>query len=232
MSRRESIQDRKKSRNGILLLAAAALLFALLIFVGIKYAANVALFVEKYKKPAPIIQNDKTAPAPPRVDSEVPKITNKETLLISGYSEVGSTVKIYNNGSSVGENLVGDDSRYSVEIKLQKGENQIWATATDTAGNEGGTSPYRVANYDPDAPEIEITEPKDGDTVGEKSLTIKGKTEIGSQITANDRLGTVDQDGNLTIKLTLTEGENIIKLVSTDLAENKTEKDIRVTYEP
>lgn len=232
MSRRESIQDKRRARRGLLLILSSISLFLLLMFAGVKYAANVALFAEKFKKDDQLSQEDKTPPGPPRLDTKLPKATNKERVFLEGYAESNSTVKIYVNEEIAGETQAGEDSKFSVETNLKEGQNEIWAKATDKSGNEGDQSPTRRVIFDNEAPEVNITEPKEGDTILEKILTIKGKTEVGASLTANDRVGIVDSDGNFTVKYSLSEGENVIKLVSVDLAENKTEKEMKLIYEP
>jgi len=232
MSRRESTYERRKTRRGFLLILASVGLLLFFIFVGLKYIANLALWAEKFKKETDVTINDKTPPAPPRLDTKIPKYTNKEIVDLEGYAESGSLVKIYLNGEVVKEITASEESRYSTQIKLKKGENQIWATATDSAGNEGEQSPNRYVVFDSEAPIIEVLEPKNGETVSDKDISIKGKTEAGSQITANERLGTVNSEGNFSVKYTLSEGENTIKLISVDGAENRTEKELIVTFEP
>lgn len=232
MSRQESIQDRRKTRSGFLLILASISLFIFLIFIGTKYAAQAALFAEKFKKDAVIVQEDHTPPAQPRLDTNVPKYTKYKTIQLEGYAETNSTVKIYINDSVVKETTAGDDSKYSVEISLTDNQNDIWATATDKAGNEGDHSPIRRVTFDNNAPEIEVSEPNEADTVSEKSAVIKGKTEPGASITANGRVGIVDPEGNFTIKYSLQEGENLINLIAIDPAENKTEKEMKLIYEP
>ncbi|MEK7521460.1 MAG: hypothetical protein AAB599_01510 [Patescibacteria group bacterium] len=237
MSRRESITEKRKTRHGLLLIFASIGLLLLFVFVGTKYLANVASYAvasyaERFKKENEISTEDKTPPGPPRLDTDVPKYTDKNTLSLEGFAESGSIVKIYLNGRVVGETQVSEESKYSLDILLEKGENDIWAAATDIAGNEGEQSPTRRVVFDNESPIIEVSEPKEGETVAEKFLRIKGKTEVGAQIRANERLGVVDQEGNFDVKYTLVEGENRIVLTAVDLAENKSEKTLMISFTP
>lgn len=210
------------------------MLFLLLVFVGVGSIAKLAIFVGDFREPAQSVSNDKTPPGPPRMNNwdSLPKYTKVDQLDVSGFAEAESKIKIYNNDSATGEASVGDNSQFSTRIILSKGENYVYATATDASGNEGDRSVAGITRYDPDPPVVEIESPQDNEQVYEKNLTIKGKTEIGAGIAIGDRIGIVSDDGSFTIKYTLNEGSNPITLTSVDQAGNQAEKSITVVFTP
>lgn len=96
-----------------------------------------------------ILAEDRTPPAPPRTDP-IPGYTSEDTVFIKGNAEADSLLKIYLNGKIVKEMKIDNTSSFSLEIKLEKGENKIWFTAIDMAGNESENSavlPIIHGNY-------------------------------------------------------------------------------------
>ncbi|MBI4028918.1 MAG: hypothetical protein HY376_00970 [Candidatus Blackburnbacteria bacterium] len=234
ISRRSQVDEKRKARRAFLLIISSMALFLFLIFVGVGSAAKLAIFVGSMRNTPQATSDDKTPPGPPRMNNwdSLPKYTKADQLDISGYAEAESKIKIYNNDSVIGEASVGNNSQFSTRVVLSKGENYIFATATDPSDNEGDHSPAGRTIYDPDPPQIEIESPKDNDQVYEKVLTISGKTEAGASISIGDRVGVVQDDGSFTIKYTLSEGSNSITLTSVDQAGNQAEKSLTVVFTP
>lgn len=83
-------------------------------------------------------------------------ITNDNTPVISGRAEAGSTVSVYNNGSTlVGTALVAADGTWTVTpSSLADGTYVLTATATDVAGNTSLVSPSFTLNIDTTPPGI------------------------------------------------------------------------------
>lgn len=208
----------------------------LLAIWGIPSLVRVATFFSQWRgATTPIGKTDILPPAPPTINP-IPRATKKDLLSLSGTSEPGSTVEIYLNEVVNGSVVANNEGVFIVDkISLSSGENEIYAVATDQAGNN--SSPSRKFNilYDNQPPELEISAPEEGASFSgeaQKRLTISGKTEAGINLTLNGRLVILDQEGNFSTTITLSEGENIVKIVATDLAENQTEKEIRVTFTP
>jgi hypothetical protein len=65
-------------------------------------------------------------------------------------------------------------------------------------------------------PTIEITEPKNGESLNESLTTIEGRAKHVSFISMNDHPITVDESGDFSEKLLLSPGYNIIKLKVVD----------------
>ena len=234
ISRRYRVQEKRTTRNAVLLLLLSAGLLLFLLFFGIPSLINFAVFVSNLKDSStPIAEGDKTPPIPPQLN-EPPKYVKTDKIIVEGRAEAGSTLKLFHQGKLIKETLVDDKSNYSLEVQLEKGENTLYVTATDKAGNESDHSSQRVTFYDLEPPTLEVTKPKDGENfLGDnKTVDIEGIVELGSKITINDRLAIVGADGRFSYKFTLSEGENQITITALDPAENKTEKQIKVTYTP
>jgi len=78
---------------------------------------------------------------------------------------------------------------------------------------------------------LNITSPKDMDTVLSSILTVKGTTVAGAEIFINDKETKADKNGNFSLNITLEEGENILTIIMNDSMGNYIEKDLTVTLE-
>ena len=232
-SRRSRVEEKRKTKTGIILLAAAVVLFLLLIFVGINGAANLAIFADSFKKQPVdhLLGVDKTPPGPPSLPL-LPMGVNVADLTASGNAEIGSTVKIYQNDVEVGSMKVGDDAKFSFKLTLNTGANEVWVTATDESGNVSEKSMVREVVYATHPPTLTIDQPQDGFESSDKNVDIKGKTDVDVTVTVNDRIPAVDSDGSFSLKYVLSQGENKLDIIALDLAGNKAEKTITVTYTP
>ena len=216
----------------MLFLAAIGLL-AVLIFLGIPLLSRFAIFVSELKgSSSPIAQEDKTPPAPPYINA-LPKFTKDNKIKVTGRAEAGSTLRLFQNSAQIKEFVVPETSSFDIEVKLLAGHNVLWATSTDNAGNENRSSTWDVL-YDLEPPAVEVIAPADGASFfgDEKTIDVKGKTEATAQVSVNDRVAIVNSNGEFSLKLTLSEGENTITVAARDSAENKTEKVLKVTYSP
>ncbi|MBI2268324.1 MAG: hypothetical protein HYU80_02615 [Candidatus Blackburnbacteria bacterium] len=233
-SRRLRVEEKRKTRKAYLLITLSGLLLVGFVFFGTNSLAQLtSLMGNSNGNSKSQSQEDKTPPARPNMDT-LPHNTQTDKLIVTGKAEVGSRLKLYKNEEVVREATILDDSKFSLEIKLSKGKNIIWVTATDASGNESEKIPQTVF-FDLEPPKLEISSPSDGESFGgtdEETLTINGTTEPEAKVTVNDRIAAVDGTGNFTVKYTLSEGQNELLFVAIDPAENKTEKTIKVLYTP
>jgi type II secretory pathway pseudopilin PulG len=139
-------------------------------------------------------------------------LTNITTIEVSGSTEAGATVTV------MGEEVVVDaQGDYSTIVDLDEGDNMITVTAEDIAQNFATRSV--TVELDTKPPALVISMPEDGQKTNEKSIQVIGTTEIKSSVKINDNpvilAGTSFQS-----MVSLTEGENIIKVQSCDIAGN------------
>lgn len=74
---------------------------------------------------------DKTAPPVPTVN----KITSK-TVTVTGRSENGASIYIYNGSKKIGQGIVDSRGNYKVKIKAQKKDSALKIYAQDKSGQE------------------------------------------------------------------------------------------------
>jgi hypothetical protein len=224
-SRLASVEERKNKKSAVLfiLLTIGAVIF--LFFIGLPILGNFAAFVSEIgKSTKPISSTDKTPPAPPRF-ANYPDFTNQNTIDLGGNTEPGVTVKLTFNGNEK-DALADKDGKYSFNLNLDNGENNFSAIAVDPSGNISQKSQEGKIIFDNKPPELKIDSPGDGaEFLGTKQrqVTILGTSEPNTQITINDRIVSVDDNGAFQYTTSLNDGENKFTVKSTDQAGNTTE---------
>lgn len=78
---------------------------------------------------------------------------------------------------------------------------------------------------------LQVTAPKDKQTITTPSLTVTGKTSPGADVFVNDMELRANGSGNFSAQITLDEGENAIVIVTNDQEGNSAEKELIVTYQ-
>ena len=133
------------------------------------------------------------------------------------------------------EILANKDGDFVHDLSLKKGENVFSAIAVDSSGNESKNTREYIIIFDNEPPILEITKPENGQTFygpKERQLIIEGVTEENCQVRVNGRVVVVESDGAFSFSTTLADGENMFEIKSQDEAENITESNISVVYEP
>ena len=144
------------------------------------------------------------------------------------------------NGKDQGLVSVDTNGKFSHEIELLRGINQIVIKATDPAGNV--TTKTIIVTYDAIGPIIALQNPPDGYTTNVSRVEIRGIVEA-SDYQATTRLyltvnsGTKTEivvlaDGGFNQFINLVNGINLIKIYAEDSYGNITEKSINVYYDP
>lgn len=113
---------------------------------------------------------DNKAPTPPQlIPLETP--TSDPTDTLKGSSEPGTLVKIYNNGSMIGEvtadSVTGD---FQFSMNYYEGENSIYAVALDPVLNQSPPSDTINVVYDANPPTIASSFPEDGKWLGQDTV--------------------------------------------------------------
>ncbi|MFZ5366416.1 MAG: Ig-like domain-containing protein [Patescibacteria group bacterium] len=230
-------KEKARSLRRTVIFSGLTILFVLgLIFWGIPSLIKIAIFFSEIKSSStPVEQSDILPPAPPKINP-LPEATNIGVMSLSGFAEAGSTVEVFLNNSSYQKVITSEDGTFLADnLNLTEGQNEIYATAQDNAGNKSQPSAKMIIVFDKTPPELTIDKPQDkAHFIGEKQrkIQISGKTDPGTILTINEHLEVLDKDGNFSLSFTLSEGENVLKFIATDQAGNKTEKEIKVTFTP
>lgn len=235
LSRRSKVQEKKAARKGVFFILLSIILLGGFLRYGLPLLANFVGFVDNFKKSStPILSDDKTPPAPPQFTESLQPFTTDKKFAASVRAEAGSTVSVYFNDTKIKDIVVGENSIFPLELNLFEGENIIKFKATDQAGNANDFyDTYKIV-YDPTPPTLEVSKPQNGESFlgSNKYINIEGETDKDNQITINGRFAVVNSEGKFTQKIKLEEGENVINIIATDKAENKTEKQLKITFTP
>ncbi|KKR26902.1 MAG: hypothetical protein UT58_C0004G0045 [Microgenomates group bacterium GW2011_GWC1_39_7b] len=234
-SRLASVEERRNLRRAITYIVLAISGLVLLFFLGIPVIGRFTAFVSDLgKSNKPITNTDKTPPAPPRFNT-FPDFTNQNQISLAGTTESGTTIKLTFNRNVI-DTLADKDGTFTFSnLTLNDGYNIFFATSTDAAGNNSQqTQEYKIV-FDNKPPDLTIESPGDGSTFfgsKQRQITIQGISESGVQITINDRVVVVDDNGKFQYTLTLNEGENKFTIKATDQAGNSIEKDLMLSFSP
>ncbi|MBI2414678.1 hypothetical protein HYV31_02460 [candidate division WWE3 bacterium] len=176
---------------------------------------------------------DIVPPATP-IFSQIPEATNKNTITFNGVTEPDVAVSIFVNGPERQKTTTDKDGSFTfADIKLDLGQNIIFAKAKDNSGNESDKSKIYYVVFDEKKPEIKINEPKEGSVVKNlnKRVLVKGEINETAEVKVNGLNALVKSDNTFEIVLGVDSGEVEIKIQAIDAAGNKGEKTIKVTYQ-
>lgn len=222
----------KKSRNTFILSVLGILAILFLLFrYGLPLISDASfLFGRVTSTPETNEKATEEEFAPvPDLDS-LPKATKSEFVRVGGTSATGVTVEIYLNGKKSKEVKVDENGDFETKLTLSEGENIIKARAVKGETQSSFTENVTIS-FIKEGPELSIDSPSDGAQIkGGSPIEVKGKSDPDTNIIVNDFQAIANSLGEWSYMLTLKDGDNEIKVVSTDAAGNKTEKIIHVTY--
>lgn len=163
----------------------------------------------------------RTSPAPPAPTITSPTdgtTTTATSITVTGTAEAGSTVTIYRNNASAGAVTADGSGNFSLDLAINLGRNDIYATATNLTGTSGPSLLVKVFRISPPATcqsVINLTEPSDGSSTAAASIRVSGKHNAGAnvQIFVNDTLAanlTASDDCSFGASVGLRVGANTI----------------------
>ena len=159
--------------------------------------------------------------------------TNSATITLSGTAGEKQTIKLYKNNDYISDTTTEKKGLFVFEdIRLSKGENSFKVKAVTEQKKESTLSEEQIITYLTEAPMLEIEQPSDGQSFSKDNnpITVKGKTNPNVKVTVNSLWAIIDNEGIFSYTFRLQNGENILIIVATDQAGNKTESSLKVTY--
>jgi hypothetical protein len=174
-------------------------------------------------------QNAATYIAPPALNPPF-DATNSATITISGAAAPQEKISLYLNGEVVDRTTVKSDKSFTFTgVTLKNGDNSLKAKVV-TDDKESDFSNEVKISFINKAPSLSLDNPQDGQGYKKEESPIKvtGKTDPGVKVTVNDFRAIVDGQGTYTYLYNIHDGENDIKVVATDDADNKTTKEVKI----
>ncbi|MGD0523045.1 MAG: Ig-like domain-containing protein [Candidatus Microgenomates bacterium] len=231
-SRLTSIEEKKNTRRAIIFIVITLAVIAGLFFYGISLSANIATFFSGLKSGNVTTQVKDTTPPGPANIVNLPQATNQQNLQISGTCEPGATVMLSLN-DNITSTTADNNGNFVFTVSLNKGDNKIFATVKDQAGNVSQPTDTYTVTFDNEVPKLDISSPQDGASfygTKQQTVTLIGTTKPGSNATVNDRLIRLNDDGTFSYQYTLSTGDNVLNFSVTDQAGNQTTKSITLHY--
>lgn len=221
---------KKLKKNLFLFFVISTVLIVSVGFFGPKVGSLFFIF-SKHRNDKAL--GDIVPPAVP-VFSQVPESSNKSEITFNGVSEPEASITLFVNGPEREKTTADKDGAFTfANIKLDEGQNIIFAKSKDQAGNESDKSRVYYITLDEKKPEIKIAEPSDGSTVKNlnKRVLVKGSLNEAAEVKVNGLNALVKSDNTFEIVLGVESGDVEIKIQAIDAAGNKGEKTIRVKYQ-
>jgi len=233
-SRLKKRLERQIIKNLFLSILGIIVIVFLLIKFGIPLLVNVSLFLSGADTNQDPQTVDKSAfVATPILNADF-LATNSARIKINGSSLPNYTVLLYVNGNLADKVLADNNGNFSSQTTLAPNENIIKAKSVSSDGKESKLSEGITIIFINSPPTLEISSPSDNQTLSkdQNTVEIRGKTDSKVRVTVNGFWAIIDENNNFSYTLALKDGENEIKIVAQDQAGNKTEKNIKVTYNP
>jgi len=225
-------QKEKITRKTVLLGVFTVFLVVILAVWGLPFLVRLALFLGDVKKDNGSTDSieETIPPLPPRLFLPF-EATNSSLIKVTGVSEKGLEIELIQNDRPVTKIVAGEEGGFEFRsIDLSAGENYFLAFSTNEQGQISQPSEELLVIYDNEAPELEMTAPSEESIkVEETDYTVTGRTEEGVSVTVKGRVAIVNSDGSFKVRVPLSEGENQVEVVATDMAGNVTKREYKIT---
>lgn len=229
-SRLQKRQNRFTQRQIYILIGLSVVLIIIIVYFGIAFLFGLTTRIsslQRQNNQADSQNSPGLAPNTPRFSQKF-FATSSANLKISGTADPKINVEIFHNDRSLGSNLSSDQGNFSFDVSLEKGANVFVAQAVSDKGKKSDESlPYNI-NFVIGSPTLDVSSPADGDSIKDSPIVVSGKTDSGNSLTVNDHIIIVQADGSFSYYLNVSDGDNKIKIVSTDPAGNQTVKEMTI----
>jgi len=196
-----------------------------------------SVFLESFNKPENLEQTDSTEQSnflPPTLYPP-PLATSSAGLKLQGVTQPQQKIRIYINDVPAREIKADIKGNFTIEdITLDPGDNEIHAYTLDKQDEQQARSRSYTITYLNERPELVVSNPSNNATIESENATVmlQGKTDPDVRLEVNDHLAVVKPDGSFSYPVKLQDGENTIRVVAIDLAGNKTDQELTVSYSP
>lgn len=121
------------------------------------------------------------------------------------------------------------------QLPAQKSDRLYWQmNSVDSLGFEGQPWPLRSfeVRRKLDGPSLTVLQPLAGQRIGRREVLVTGSTDPKSSVTVNGAKAPVDAEGNFSLSVALTPGDNALKVSSRDRADNESATVLNVDCSP
>lgn len=236
LSRLQKVRKKKDARQAFLYMVVAIGAVIALIFWGVPTLAKWASLFFEPDDSALVGGEFDLNPTPP-VLFDIPEATPSAIIDIEGIAQPGVDVTLHLNNVAHGTVLSDDTGTFFFDsVRLAAGENYIYAVAKSQGGKESEPSKSYKVVLDSVKPEITIQAPDDGaELVGESErlVIIEGLvSEDTVSVYVNDRKAILTPEKTFNLRYQLAEGEQNIHIVAEDVAGNRGEASLSLSWIP
>lgn len=234
-TRLTKIEEKKALKQAFIFIFLSALLLIVLLFIGLPMLTKISLLISGLKSSGEYVETKKSLSLNPPEFLPLFEATNSSPISIKGISEPDNTIKIILNGESIKELKCNPKGEFQyLNLALRVGKNLLKAKAIDKDSNESEYSEELTIILDHEKPALTVNSPQDGSRFfdKERNIQISGTTDPDASLSINERLVVIDFQGNFDFNYELSDGENVLKIISRDLAGNEEIQVIKVTYSP
>lgn len=228
------VQQKRLYRKFILGFSSIILGLIALIFVGLPLLAKIILLIAPGPKDVTTAGQSADGFLFPPVLDPLIEATNSAKISVSGIGEKNAKVKILVNDKVKLTLSTDQDGRFLTKnLLLEQGSNSILAVSVKDDKESSPSSPAAI-QYSNEPPTLEITTPSDNEKFmsDHKDILIQGETDPDNKVIIDSRPAIVGVNGKFTFKITLSDGENIIKITAQDPAGNTKVVEKKVNYIP
>jgi len=223
-------EDKRNYRLAALYLTMTLIIVGLILKFGPGLAIKISEILQNRK---PLVQDQAEVVLPAPQLFPLTEATNSATLPLSGYSLANQEIDLYINDLNVKTMSINSEGKFEGDISLSLGLNKIYAITKDTQGHQSSPSQIWSVFYEKSPPYLEILEPANNSLLKKQpDLEIVGKMANTSKVFVNDHLVISDGGGNFRYPVKLNSGENKFKITCLDPAQNKTEIEWILNFQP
>ncbi len=216
---------------GLIYFALTLLICGLIFVFGLKFAVFISETFQKNKS-LPASSVSENVLSSPQFNA-ILEATNSATLPISGYSQPNEKVDLYLNDLNVKTLEVNSEGLFSSSLSLSLGINKIYAVTKDNLDRQSAPSRQWTVYFQNSPPNLEVTEPENGSTIKKvRETVIKGKADSETKVLVNDHQVVMENDGRFSFPVKLQNGENKFKIICLDPAQNSTQIDWTINFQP
>lgn len=230
--RRQRSHERDSKKNLFLSIFGIIFVLFLVFKFGIPLLVNFTLLISGQSSATETNEENKISFVNSPVLDTLPVATNSAEIVISGKSLEEAEIELYINDELVDKTSANDKGEFEFEQRLLEGSNKIYVRAGLDEEKSDFSQSFDVV-FDDKAPELSINSPSEGQSFSkdQNRVSVTGTTEENVRVTINGFWAIV-AGKNFSYSLPLQNGENTIRVYAVDIAGNKTEKEIKVTYSP
>lgn len=223
-------------KQSLHIIIGIVVIVVVLLFFGTELLIGFSAILEKLKgSDQQVTDTTNVDYVAPPILNPVNDATSQNSVDITGYvTSDDMVVELFVNDSPVGKEEPESDNSFSFHsVVLENGKNEIKARTLTANGKHSDYSQPLMIRYLSKEPKLEVATPANGQVFkkDQSPIRISGQTDPGAKVTVNDFWAITQEDGDFYYDYSLKDGDNNLKIVSTDEAGNISTKELNIKAE-